>query len=224
MGEMIEYVCPNGDQVPGYLAKADQVESALVVLSEWWGLQDQIKGICDRFAQQGVTALAPDLFGGKVVAYHDMSEANKLMESLDFMDATDEKIGGAVSYLKVTSKKVGLTGFCMGGALTILGAMRLKGIDAAICFYGLPPEEAGDVARIKVPLQGHFASEDFWCTPPVVAACEQKLKQGGVDYQFYTYAAQHAFMNEQRSDVYDAQAADQAWQRCIEFCRQHLTD
>ncbi len=223
MGERIEYVCANGEHVQGYLANADHVGPALVVLSEWWGLQDQIKGICDRFAQEGVTALAPDLFAGKVVAYHDMSAANKLMGSLDFIQATDEKIAGAVTYLKSASHRVGLTGFCMGGALTILGAMRLSDIDAAICFYGLPAEEAGDVSQIKVPLQGHFATEDFWCTPPVVAACEQKLKQGQVNYQFYSYSAQHAFMNEQRQDVYDAAAAEQAWQRCIEFCRQHLT-
>src|SRR3712207_5145779 len=166
MGTRLTFNRPDGQTAEGYLAKAGPANApGVVVVQEWWGLQDQIKGICDRFALAGYDALAPDLYAGRIVPYHDREAAGKEMGSLNFLDATDQNVRGAVQYLLRSSPKVGLTGFCMGGAVTILGAIRIPEISAAVCFYGIPPEAVAKPADVKVPLQAHFANHDDWCTP-----------------------------------------------------------
>ena len=159
MGTRIPFPRPDGGGAEGYLANAGHANApGIVVIQEWWGLQDQIKGICDRLALAGYDALAPDLFAGKVIGYHDSDAANREMASLDFLAATDQLVRGAALFLKRSSPKVGLTGFCLGGAVTILGAARVNELSAAVCFYGLPPEAAAKPGDVKVPLQAHFAS------------------------------------------------------------------
>jgi carboxymethylenebutenolidase len=116
---------------------------------------------------------------------------------------------------------VGLTGFCLGGAVSILGACRIGELDAAVCFYGLPPESVASGRDVKVPLQGHFADQDDWCTPAAVDKFEADLKAAGNSAEIYRYHAHHAFMNEQR-DVYDRVAAEQAWERMLDFWSGHL--
>ncbi len=139
MGTNINFRRPDGKDAPGYLAKPARANApGVVVIQEWWGLQDQIKGICDRFAATGYEALAPDLYAGTVVPYHDADAANREMSSLNFLDATDQMVRGAAQYLKQTSAKVGLTGFCMGGAVTILGAIRVPELSAAVCYLRAP--------------------------------------------------------------------------------------
>ena len=123
MGTSISFKRPDGKDASGYLANAARGNApGVVVIQEWWGLQDQIKGMCDRFALAGFDALAPDLYNGKVVPYHDTDAAGKEMNSLDFMDATTQTVRGAAQYLARNGAKVGLTGFCLGGAVTIIGA------------------------------------------------------------------------------------------------------
>ena len=125
MGTRISFKRPDGKDANGYLANAARGNApGVVVIQEWWGLQDQIKGLCDRFAVAGFDALAPDLYNGKVVPYHDTDAAGKEMNSLDFMDATTQTVRGAVQYLSRNGAKVGLTGFCLGGAVTIIGATK----------------------------------------------------------------------------------------------------
>lgn len=225
MGEIIEYSRPDGKRAKGYLAKADDPAApGLVVIQEWWGLQNQIKGLCDRFAADGFQALAPDLFHGTVIPYHDMSAAAKAMGSLDFVAATDQDVRGAAQYFKNQGKKVGLTGFCMGGAITIIGAVRIPELSAAVCFYGIPPEQVANPRDIRVPLQAHFANQDDWCSPSVVDAFEAACRETQSPVEIYRYDAQHAFVNEQRSDVYDAAASELAWKRCLDFWQRHLAD
>ena len=144
MGTKITFRRPDGKQAAGYLAKAP----GIVVIQEWWGLQDQIKGICDRFALAGYEALAPDLYAGTVVPYHDTEAAGREMNSLNFLEATDQVVRGAAQLLQRTGVKVGLTGFCLGGAVTILGACRVPEFTAAVCFYGLPPETVAKPADV----------------------------------------------------------------------------
>src|SRR5690606_22195285 len=139
--------------------------------------------------------------------YHDTDAANKEMPSLDFMDATTQTVRGAVQYLKRNSAKVGLTGFCLGGAVTIIGAAKISELSAAAAFYGIPPEQAARPADIGIPLQGHFANRDDWCTPAVVDAFEKGLKAAGKPAEFFRYEADHAFVNEQRAAVHDREAA-----------------
>jgi carboxymethylenebutenolidase len=222
MGTNITFSRPDGKQAAGYLANAGRANApGVVVIQEWWGLIDQIKGICDRFALAGYDALAPDLYAGTVVPYHDREAAGKEMNSLNFFDATDENVRGAVLLLKKSGAKVGLTGFCLGGAVTILGACRIPELSAAVCFYGIPPESVAKPADVKVPLQAHFANQDDWCTPQAVNAFEAALKAAGKNAQVYRYDAAHAFVNEQR-DVYDRAAAELAWERTLVFWATHL--
>jgi carboxymethylenebutenolidase len=223
MGTKIAFKRPDGKDGSGYLAKAGRANApGLVVIQEWWGLQDQIKGICDRFARAGYEALAPDLYAGTIVPYHDTDAANREMSSLNFLEATDQLVRGAAQYLKLTGVKVGLTGFCLGGAVTILGAVRVPEFSAAVCFYGIPPASAANPADIRVPLQAHFANDDDWCTPAAVDSFEAALKGAGKSAEIFRYDAKHGFMNEQRPDAHQRQAAELAWKRTLEFWGMHL--
>ena len=223
MGTTISFKRPDGKDATGYLANAAHGNApGVVVIQEWWGLSEQIKGLTDRFALAGFDALAPDLYNGVVVPYHDTEAANKEMTSLDFMDATTQTVRGAVQYLKRNSAKVGLTGFCMGGAVTIIGAAKVGELSAAVAFYGIPPEAAAKPADVRIPLQGHFANRDDWCTPAVVDAFEKGLKAAGNPAEFFRYDADHAFVNEQRAAVHDREAAELAWQRATTFFHKHL--
>lgn len=223
MGKMISFSRTNGGSAQGYLSEGkDPKAPGVVVIQEWWGLQGQIKGVCDRLAEAGFHALAPDLFGGKVVPYHDSAAANAAMEALDFKAASDQVVRGAVKFLEAGGGKVGLTGFCMGGAVTIIGAVHIPELDAAVCFYGLPPESVAAPKDIRVPLQAHFASQDDWCTPAAVAEFEKKLRAAGKTFEIHRYPGKHAFMNSDRKEVHDPEAAKVAWERCLAFFRTHL--
>lgn len=223
MGTEITFKRTDGADAHGYLANAARGDApGLVVIQEWWGLQNQIKGMCDRFALAGFDALAPDLYKGVVVPYHDTEAANKEMTSLDFLDATEQTVRGAVQFLMRNGAKVGLTGFCMGGAVTIIGAARIPELSAAVAFYGIPPEQAAKPADVKVPLQGHFANRDDHITLSSVDAFEQGLKAAGKSAEFFRYDAAHAFVNEQRVQVHDRAAAELAWSRAIAFFDKHL--
>jgi carboxymethylenebutenolidase len=223
MGAEVAFKRPDGREAKGYLSNAARGDApGLVVIQEWWGLQEQIKAMCDRFALAGFDALAPDLFNGVVVPYHDPEAAGRQMSSLDFIDATEQTVRGAVQYLKRNGAKVGLTGFCMGGAVAVIGAARIPELTAAVAFYGLPPEQAVKSADVKVPLQGHFANRDDWVAPKAVDAFEQALKAAGKDFEFFRYDADHAFVNEQRMAGHDRHAAELAWGRATAFFHRRL--
>jgi carboxymethylenebutenolidase len=217
MGAMIEFSRPDGGKTKGYLATAGQGRPGIVVIQEWWGLNDQICGVADRFARAGYNALAPDLYKGRFTAVPD--EANHLMSNLDFPDATHQDLRGAAQHLNGQGGKVGLMGFCMGGALTVAAAVHVPEIAAAVCFYGIPPKEFADPARIKIPFQGHFANQDDWCTPAAVDALETAM--AGKNAEIYRYEAAHAFFNE-RSPAYDLASATQAWDRMAAFLKAKL--
>lgn len=222
MGKRISFQRPDGKTAEGYLAKAAAAKApGIVVIQEWWGLQDQIKGMCDKFAAAGYDALAPDLYAGRVVPYHDPETAGKEMNSLNFLDAVDQTVRGAVLHLKTAGVKVGLTGFCMGGAVTVLGAFRIPELSAAVAFYGLPPEGTVDAAKLSIPLQGHFSNTDGFFTPAKVKKLDAALKAAKKAHEFFFYDADHAFMNEQR-DVYQREAAELAWSRMMPFWKKHI--
>ena len=223
MGEMIQFKRPDGKTCPGYLATPKTGSSApgFVVIQEWWGLNDQIKKTADRLAGVGYRALVPDLYRGKVTTAND--EANHLMTNLNFPDAAGQDIRGAVQYVKESSKKVAVGGFCMGGALTILAAMRVPEMDAGACFYGVPPLDVADLKKIKIPLICHFANQDDWCTPAKVNDLESALKHSKSEFELYRYDAHHAFMNEARPEVYDPACAKTAWERTLKFLKKALT-
>lgn len=223
MGEMIQVKRPDGKACPAYFAAAKRANApAFVCIQEYWGLNDQIKKTADRLAQAGYRALVPDLYRGKVASAAD--EAKHLMSNLNFPDAAEQDIRGAVQHLKQASKKkVAVGGFCMGGALTLLAALRVPEMDAGACFYGLPPVDASEFKKIKIPLICHFANQDDWCTPAKVTELENMLTQSKSKFEMYRYDAQHAFMNETRPGVYDAASAKLAWDRTLSFLKKALT-
>ena len=222
MGQMIEFSRPDGSACRGYLAEAGKGRPGVVVIQEWWGLNDQICGVADRFARAGFNALAPDLFQGRVTQKPD--EASHLMNGMDFSGATHQDIRGAVDYLRGLDGggKVAAMGFCMGGALAIAAAVHVPKLSAAVCFYGIPPKEFADPADIHIAFQGHFASLDDWCTPSAVDALEAAMHARGATPELYRYDADHAFFNERRGEVYDATCAGQAWERMLGFLARNL--
>jgi carboxymethylenebutenolidase len=213
---MIAIRRPDGGSTPAYEANNDG--PGVVLIQEWWGLNEQIKATAERLAREGFRVLVPDLYRGKLAA--DGEEANHLMSGLDFVDACDQDIAGCIAHL--AGRRVGVMGFCMGGALTVAAAARLKGLSAAVCFYGVPPKHLADPAAIAIPFQGHFATQDDWCTPVVAAQLEADMTAAGRSPHIHHYAAQHAFFNASRPEVFDAGCADLAWQRTVAFLRQHL--
>lgn len=223
MGEMIEFATP-GSATAGYLAvPEDQRGPGLVVIQEWWGLVPHIKDVCERFAAEGFVALAPDLFHGQTTTEPD--EANKKMMALDMPRAIKE-ISGAVEHLRTrpeTDGKVGVLGFCMGGALTLATAANAT-IDAAVPFYGLPGD-GFEPQKISCPVLGHWAETDDWATVEKGESLFKQLRDAGVDATLHVYpGTEHAFFNDSRPEVYKAEAADQAWRRTLVFLNRHLAD
>jgi carboxymethylenebutenolidase len=224
MGSTVTFHRPDGQAVQGYLAEPAQPAGApaVVVIQEWWGINEQIRGVADRLASAGYFALVPDLYRGKSTL--EAEEAHHLMTGLNFGDAAAQDIRGAVQYLKTRSDKVGITGFCMGGALTLLALAASPEIDAGAVWYGCPPLEYLDVSKIKAPLLGHWAIQDEFFPIAIVDALEDKLLQDGVAFDFHRYLARHAFANETAvgpsrmpSNQYDAVWAQQAWDRTFSF-------
>ena len=220
MGTMISFDCPDGSTANGYLAEAPGSRSGVVVIQEWWGLNDQIKRTADRLAEAGFTVLAPDLYQGRVTQEPD--EAGHMMEGLDWVGATEVEIHGACRRLKQGCDRVGVTGFCLGGALTVIACVKVPECDAGVAFYGIPPKEQADPAAIAVPFQGHFANSDWWCTPEHVTELEKAMQGAAAPVDIHRYDAEHAFFNEEESDAYNPEAAALSWERTLAFFRTHL--
>jgi len=228
LGEMIEFARPDGGRAPGYYAAPSGAASApgVVMLEEWWGVTDHIKHTADALAAAGFRVLIPDLYRGRVAAVGD--EANHLMEGLDFGDAATQDARGAAQYLLASgSKKVGVIGFCMGGALTFLAAMYDPEFSAAVSFYGYPPPEGGDVGRIKIPVQGHWALRDSFFSMEGVDKIEARMKEAGAHVDFHRYDAEHAFHNPNEPGHaglghYKQDLAELAWRRAVDFFKANL--
>jgi carboxymethylenebutenolidase len=229
LGEMIEFTRPDGKKAPGYYAPAPAGTTnppGVVMLEEWWGITDYIKKTADQLAAAGFRVLVPDLFRGRTAAIGD--EANHLMEGLDFGDAATQDTRGAAQYLLATgSLKVGVIGFCMGGALTFLAAMYDPEFSAAVVFYGYPPPEAGDVGQIKIPIQGHWALRDGFFNIEGVNKIAARLQAAKVAHEFHTYDAEHGFHNPNEVGHaglghHHKESADQAWQRAVDFFTANL--
>ena len=195
-------------------ARAGSKPPAIVVLQEWWGVNEQIQSVAQRFAEAGFVALVPDLYHGKLAK--DAEEASALMKALDHGKAVQE-IAGAVAFLRERSNgKVAVTGYCLGGALAFASAVNIRNLAAVVPFYGLPGDL--DWTKIDAPVQAHFASHDDWAT----VAGAQKIKDAvKVPMELHVYDAQHAFANERRPEVYHAEAAKQSWDRAVAFIREH---
>ncbi len=226
MGEIVEFPS-NGSTGRGYLATPQSgAGPGLVVIQEWWGLVPHIQDLCDRFAGEGFTALAPDLYRGETTTEPD--EAGKLMMALN-LDEAAKDMGGAIEFLQgsdtVRGEGVGVTGFCMGGGLAMkLAVQRPDDVRACVPFYGIIPWEGAtpDWGSLGSPVQGHFAEQDGFFTPEKVRELESSLRAAGKSVEFFFYDADHAFFNDTRPEVYDAEASRMAWERTLDFLRMHL--
>jgi len=191
---------------------------AIVVIHEWWGLNDQIRVIADRWAKEGFLAVAPDLYDGKVVPIGRSDEAAAAMNALDFPQAV-RAIAAAVAAVKDDprcSGKVSVTGFCMGGALAFATSTQVKGLAAIVPFYGIPA--AADWSKVDAPVQAHFAIHDEWATVGKAKEIQSAL---GDRMELHVYEAHHAFCNDRRPDVFNPGACAQAWSRAVQFVRDH---
>ena len=147
---MINFKRPDGKEISGYYVGPPKASApGVVVIQEWWGLNDQIKGVAEHLSLAGYRALVPDLYRGKIAV--EAKEAEHLMGDLNFGDAAGQDIRGAVQHLRTGSSKVAVMGFCMGGALTLLSAVNVPEAHAAVAWYGFPPLDYIDATKIKIP-------------------------------------------------------------------------
>ena len=215
-----------GQRIEALLAEpaGESRTGGLIVLHEWWGLTAQIEDTCTRFAEQGLLVVAPDLYHGKrpETAQH----AASLALSLDRQNAMLE-IAAAVGFVRSHARcngKVGITGFCLGGAFAFECARFLDGIHAVVPFYGVPRRlVATDAyARVRVPIQAHFARNDDWAKVSDAEVIEQAIRAGGGQMELLVYDANHAFMRTTDKHVYHPTCAELAWRRANEFLKLHL--
>jgi carboxymethylenebutenolidase len=227
MGELVSYPS-NGTEGQGYLALPDAGSGpGVVVLQEWWGLNDQIKEVCDRFASEGFVALAPDIYRGETTTEPD--EAGKMMMALN-IELAAKDMAGAVDFLvghgSVTSKGVGVVGFCMGGGLALwLATLKPDDVVACVPYYGVIPWEGAqpDYTKLQAAIQGHYAENDDFAGPPAVAALEEQLSAAGKHYEFFLYVGcEHAFTNHHRPEVFQEEHSERAWERTLTFLREHV--
>lgn len=213
----------DGKEVPGYLSEAPSVNAkgAVMLAHEWWGLNDHIRDVADRLAHEGFTVFAVDLYGGKVAK--DEPTAQQYLNSMDWRQAGDvlRRAAQALRQRK-PGTKVGVTGFCMGGAVALATAANDPEIVACVPFYGIPGEDRADVTKIRGAVLGHYAKQDDWCSPDRVDALEKKLKGANVPTEIHRYDAQHAFFNDSRPTVYSKSNAELAWKRTVEFLHSKL--
>jgi carboxymethylenebutenolidase len=224
MGSMIQFKL-NGQQVGAYLAKPEGAgpSPAVIVIQEWWGLDEHIKDVAERYAREGYVALAPDLYHGKVTK--DPNEAGKLMGALNREDAVKDLLG-AVAHLRgmkeVRGDRIGVTGFCMGGSYALLLPCRTKDVRAAAPYYGEIPDEA-TLKNLASPILYVYGDADFWITKDEVKRLEAALKKLNKPGEVKTYqGAPHAFFNDTRKDVYRPTEAQDAWRRTLDLFAKHL--
>ncbi len=229
MGEIIEFARTDGSLASGYLATPEHGHGpGVVVIQEWWGLIDQIKGVCDRLAEVGFTALAPDLYQGKVVPLEEPDNAAKEMMALQ-LDRAAGDLGGAVDLLKdrTDRSQVGVIGFCMGGGLAlVLGAVRPDDVAAVVPCYGVHPwpEAHPDYSAYRAATQIHCAGQDDFFTPAAAEELRAQLAAAGREVELFVYPdAAHAFFNEDRPEVFDAEASVLLWERATAFLASALS-
>jgi len=223
-GSTVTFKRPDGQQLQGYLATPEKLEGApaVVVIQEWWGLNDQIRGVADRLAKAGYLALVPDLYRGKATVEEE--EAHHLMDGLNFGDAASQDIVGAIAYLKERAGKVAVMGYCMGGALTFLTLCQSQDVAAATVFYGFPPLDYIDASKIKAPVLAHWAEQDAFFPIANVDTLESELREAKVDVTFHRYLAHHGFSNETAVGTgriagtqFDPVWSQLAWDRTLTF-------
>jgi carboxymethylenebutenolidase len=214
----------NGGKGTGYLAEPEGEGPGVIVIHEWWGLDDSMRKMADRFAEEGFVALAPDLYHGDSTTQPD--EAEQKLMALN-MDEAVKEMRGAVKKVLDHPKcngQVGSVGFCAGGGLAVWAAAETPEIGAAVTYYYVMPHGKPDFSKIKGPVLGHFGTEDEFVSEEDAKALETELREAGVDAAFeYYQGGGHAFANDHdRLGTYDEGHANKAWDKTVSFFKQHL--
>lgn len=198
-------------------ADSDKNNAAVIVIQEWWGINDHVRDICSRYAKEGYTCVAPDLYRGKLTK--DAEEASRLMHELATEDGMNT-IKSAVEEVqrRYEAGRIGITGFCMGGSFALRAACELDALAASAPFYGDIPDEQ-TLAQLKVPTLFIAGARDQWINPEKVNGLKEAAHKHSLPVEVVTYDADHAFFNDTRPEVYDPEAAADAWQRVQNFFR-----
>jgi carboxymethylenebutenolidase len=224
MGQRIEFAA-NGSTAEGYLAEPEGEGPGVVVMQEWWGVDDHIQGVCDRFAEEGFVALAPDLYHGETTDQPD--EAQQKMMALN-MDEAEQEMRGAVDFVADHEKcngEVGAIGFCLGGGLCVWAASVNPKVNAVSTFYYVMPHGKPDFSNIDAPVLGHFGTSDDFIPVEDAKALEDELRSAGVDavFEYYEDAGHAFFADHDRLGTYDEEKSQNAWEKTVGFFRKHLS-
>jgi carboxymethylenebutenolidase len=230
MSETVEFKS-NGSKASGYLAKpATGSGPGVLVIQEWWGLDESLKEMADRLAASGFVALVPDLYHGQVAGHTEMDKAAKLMQALP-PDRAGRDMSGAVDYLAsheaVTTRGIGVVGFCMGGLLAfIIAANRPDKVKAVVPFYGFPqgPSEP-DWSKMTAAVSGHMAEHDDFFAPAAAQALEKKLRAMGKNVTLTVHPGTgHAFMGPHNAlGTLNTKLAAQIWPQAVSFLKANLS-
>lgn len=220
--ETLKFSTKKGETT-AYVASPDETTAdtkAVILIQEYWGLNDNIKDIAGRYADEGFICIAPDLYSGEVTA--DKNEAAKLMEKLEIEDGLDIINKAMIEATdKYETAKFGITGFCMGGTFALQAACKLEGLHASAPFYGDVPDEF-TLKGLKCPVLFISGTKDAWINPEKVAELERTAKVNTLPIESVKYEADHAFFNNTRPEVYDEPAAKDAWARVIKFFNENI--
>ncbi len=208
-------------ETTAYVARPnDQAKAAILLIQEWWGINDHIRDLAGRYASEGYVCVAPDLYRGKLAK--DAAEASRMMRALAIdngMEAIREALAETKRAYHV--EKIGITGYCMGGTFALRAACELPELGASVPFYGDIPEEKV-LQRLKVSTLFIAGARDQWINTEKVNALKAAAEKYNLPVEAVVYDADHAFFNDTRPEVYDAEAAAEAWRRALVFFAKHL--
>ena len=218
--ETLKFNTANGEST-AYVAIPDKPNGkGIIVVQEWWGLNEHIKDIANRYAEEGFTAVAPDLYRGRLAKTPE--EAGTLMKNLEIEDGLNT-IESALEKARENFDvdRFGITGFCMGGTYTMHAACKLEGLSAAAAFYGDFPEEI-ILKQLKMTVMFVSGTKDKWINPEKVGELEQIARENFLPIDSVKYEADHAFFNDTRPEAYDEAAARDAWKKVLDFFNKNL--
>ncbi|HNI59554.1 MAG TPA: dienelactone hydrolase family protein [Pseudomonadota bacterium] len=222
MIETVMIATPNGPQMAAVaIPKTEGPHPAILICHEWWGLNDDMRRMAERFAGEGFLAIALDFYEGKSTA--DPGEAMQLVMQLK----TDHALvvtKAAVDKIKSDPRctgRIAITGFCLGGAMAIAAICNVEGIAAAVPFYGLPMPKFQNWQNVKGPILGHYAQNDSHVPAEKVQGVVDSARQAGVTFECHFYSGSHGFMRKSDAAIYHPESADLAWNRTLAFLKQH---
>lgn len=220
--ETLEFETSNGS-TSAYVAMPDEITSdtkPLIIIHEWWGLNDYIKSVIDRYAEEGFIAIGPDLYRGKIASNpEDAAEMMGALETEDGLDTIRHAIRAAGE--KYGRSEFGITGYCMGGTFALQAACNIDGLKASAPYYGDVPDDE-TLAKCGIPVVFVSGTRDEWITPEKVAGLESAAEKHDLNVTSLKYDSDHAFTNASRPEVYDKEAAEDAWTKVVTFLKESI--